>query len=137
MNVRVNSQEETDTDGNTIGVRKDPQTTDPKEKNANTCDSYAWDSNGGEYLVTITLNKDKTTTNKKTNLLRIYKILIDSGIKFLGLKMVGLNRAEVAYKSKEEANNILEKNRLRPEQYSAYIPHRWKYKKGIIYEWHD
>ena len=30
---------------------------------------------------------------------------------------------------------MLKRNNLKPEDYSLYIPNRWKYRKGIMYEW--
>ena len=106
-----------------------------KENNANTTDLCEWKSNREEYLITISLNKEKMSLNKKGNLIKIYNILLNTGIKFDSIKMVGFNRAEVKYKNRQDANRILEESRLKPEGYTSYIPPRWKERKGVIHEW--
>ncbi|XP_076684074.1 uncharacterized protein LOC143377046 [Andrena cerasifolii] len=98
---------------------------------------YDWESCREEYLVTIALNQNKVTASKKNNLIKIYKIIMDMKIKFQGLKMVGFNRAEVTYKSRQDANAMLARSRLQPTDYITYIPNRWKFRKGVINEWED
>ena len=51
--------------------------------------------------------------------------------------MVGFNKAEVSYKQAKDANEMIIKGRLNPEDYSAYIPNRWKFRKSVINEWND
>lgn len=106
-----------------------------KENNAKTVDLYEWESNREEYLISISLNKEKMSINKKGNLIKIYNILFNTGIKFESIKMVGFNRAEVKYKNRQDANRILEESRLKPVGYVSYIPPRWKDRKGVIHEW--
>ena len=110
-----------------------------KEKNNNTDieDIYEWESNRKEYLITIALNKDKTTSTKKGNLIKIYGILMKTGVRIESLKMVGFNKAEVKFKSRQDANKVLTESRLKPDGYTSYIPPRWKMRKGVIYEWEE
>lgn len=117
-------------------VRKNTNHYDQETGNKKTCDEYEWDSHRDEYLITVVLNKEQTKTSKKANLFKIYKLLMDTGIKFQSLKMVGFNRAEVTYNNRQEANNML-RNQLKPCDYGAYIPGRWKYRKCVINEWED
>ena len=114
-------------------VRREANVGGSRENN----DFYEWNSNKGEYFITIVLSKEKTTSSKKNNLIRIYRILINTGIRFEGLKMIGHNRAEVRYKNRQEANRALSEGRLKPEDYTTYIPQRWKMRKGVTHEWED
>ena len=100
-------------------------------------DIYKWKSKREEYLITIAIDKDKSSSTKKSNLIKIYSSLMKTGVRFESLKMVGFNRAEVKYRNRQDANKILMESRLKPAGYSSYIPPRWKMRKGVIHEWEE
>lgn len=125
---------ETKETGGNITVRSQVNGKDTGEKAYKRSDLYEWNSPREEYLVTIVLSQSRTTPTKN-NLIRIYKIIVDSKIKFQGLKMVGFNRAEVSYRNRNEANDMIVRSRLKLADYSAYIPNRWRYRKGVMNEW--
>lgn len=118
-------------------VREKVNTWRTKEKNSftDTDNTYKWESNREEYLITVALDKGKTSSTKKGNLIKIYNILLKTGVRFESLKIVGFGRAEVKYRSSQDANKVLTESRLKPAGYTTYIPPRWKMRKGVIHEW--
>ena len=49
--------------------------------------------------------------------------------------MVGFNRAEVTYNQRQDANRMLNMTKFKSTEYNAYIPRRWKIRKGVIHQW--
>lgn len=96
----IEGEEEARTGDEDNWVRKRTDHYDQETSNKKTCDQYDWDSHRDEYLITVVINKYQIKTSKKANLFKIYKILMDTGIKFQSMKMVGFNRTEVTYNNR-------------------------------------
>ena len=119
---------------NTVS-REENATWEVNKENDNKMDFYDWETCSGEYLITIMLKMTKMTTSKKNNLIKIYKIIMDSGIPFQSIRMVGFNKAEVTYRTQKDANEMLRRDKATPAEYTSYIPRRCKYRRGVIHEW--
>lgn len=122
---RLKKGEEVDLE---VTTRRNANTWKPKGRsdNGNVNERYEWESSREEYLITVAIDKDKVSITKKGNLIKIYNFLLNTGIRFESLKMVGFGRAEVKYRNSQDANKMLMDTRLKPAGYTTYIPPRWK-----------
>lgn len=74
------------------GKRDTGKDSDKKVKKISKCDDtmnevvtkerYEWDTNRDEYLVKVELSKDKTTSKKSNNLIKLHRMLVNEGIQF-------------------------------------------------------
>ncbi|XP_046142624.1 uncharacterized protein LOC123988039 [Osmia bicornis bicornis] len=96
---------------------------------------YMEELESGEYTICLNLNKEKMSTKRKYNLVKIYSIINVLGIKLREIRMVEFSRAELTMGSRKEANRIIEYGRRRETGYNAYIPRRKRTRRGVTKEW--
>ncbi|CAL7946859.1 unnamed protein product [Xylocopa violacea] len=107
-----------------------------KESEGKSNEEYKADNPSEEYVITVSLKPNCVGKNKKTNLIKIYKVVYNLGITPKRVKMVGYAHAEVTYKKKNDANKVLKEGKKENLTYiTSYIPYRKKMRRGVIHEW--
>ena len=96
---------------------------------------YKEDLESGDYTICMNLNKEKLSTKRKYNLVKIYNIVNMLGIKLKEIRMVGFSRAEITMGSRRDANRVIEYGRRKDSGYIAYIPRRKRTRRGVTKEW--
>lgn len=96
---------------------------------------YEKELESGEYIIIVTLNKEQVTTKKKNNLIKIYRFVVETGVRIEGIRRVGHERAEVTARSGEGVNEMIMKSHGQGIPCKAEIPRRKRVRKGVIDEW--
>lgn len=95
---------------------------------------YESESISGNYIVSISLKNHTVSKSKKYNLIKIYRFITCEGINPVSIRMTGFSRAEMTTKNMNDANKLLKKGSIEDSIMYTSIPHRTKYRKGVITE---
>ncbi|XP_034192513.1 uncharacterized protein LOC117609872 isoform X1 [Osmia lignaria lignaria] len=89
-----------------------------------------------EYVVTIVL-KECSSRMKKSNAVKIYKLLGKFSRFLKGFQTIGYNKAEITCSEMAAANAILKFAEEDGAANNAFLPERKLVRKGVIVEWED
>ncbi|XP_076396227.1 uncharacterized protein LOC100880244 isoform X3 [Megachile rotundata] len=99
------------------------------------CHRYDESDNNTEFIVGLFLKSEHVAKFKKMNLIKIYRFVQRTGLRIESIRMVGFSKAEVTFRTREDANKMLQDYERSEGIVGVFLPIRKRFRKGVIRDW--